>query len=188
MLRKNVTLTTTVDIILDTAEFEGSAFYVAAHATGGSAPYNWYINGQLISTTSSSSFSYRYPCSTGSSYVGVVANTACGSRSDQAYYYEDCGSGHRMVVYPNPASSEITISQIQEKKEVYYPSLSSESISQARDIVLTLLDFTGKPVKEMAFNEPTQDVKMDISTLTKGIYFLRIVGNDVDETHTVVIE
>jgi predicted Zn-dependent protease len=188
LLRKNVTLTTTVDIILDTAEFEGSAFYVAAHATGGSAPYNWYINGQLISTTSSSSFSYRYPCSTGSSYVGVVANTACGSRSDQAYYYEDCGSGHRMVVYPNPASSEITISQMQEKKEVYYTSLSSESISQARDIVLTLLDFTGKPVKEMAFNEPTQDVKMDISTLTKGIYFLRIVGNNVDETHTVVIE
>lgn len=39
LLRRNITLSTTVDVILDTAEFEGSAFYVASYAVGGSAPY-----------------------------------------------------------------------------------------------------------------------------------------------------
>ncbi len=188
LLRKNVTLTTTVDIILDAAEFEGSAFYVAAHATGGSAPFKWYINGQLIATTSSSSFSHRYACSTGSSYVGVMASTACGSRSDQAYYYEDCGSGHRMAVYPNPTNSEINVVKAGKSTFSDINVLGNETLEDFQDVSLTLLDFSGNPVKEMFSDGPLQEMKMNVSDLSKGMYFLKIFGKEVDETHTVVIE
>lgn len=188
LLRKYVMLTTSVDITLEVAEFEGSAFYVSAHATGGSAPYKWYINGQLISTTSSSSFSHRYVCSTGSSYVGVVANTACGSRSDQEYYYEDCGGGHRMAIYPNPADSEINISLSEENIDIEQTVLDKNNSQEIQDVTLTLLDFSGNIVKESAFKGPLRNMQLDVSNLAKGIYFLKIVGRKINESHSIVVE
>ena len=66
--------------------------------------------------------------------------------------------------------------------------LESNTLTNIQDVSLTLLDFSGNPVKEMAFEGPVQDIKMDVSSLSKGIYFLKIVGKELDETHTVVIE
>jgi len=179
-----------IDLTIDTAEWEGSAFYVAAHATGGTAPFKWYINGVLVATTSSNSFSYRYPCEGGSSTLGVVAPTPCGTASKTAYYYEECSGGsHRMAVYPNPADSEINITLAKNNIGSSINVFGVQSTEDFRDVLLTLLDFSGNPVKEMILDEPgEQDVKMDVSSLSKGIYFLRIVGKKLNETHTVVIE
>lgn len=183
-------VTSSVNVSINTAEFEGGAFYVSAYATGGSAPFRWYINGQLIRTTSSRSFSHRYPCSTGSSNVGVVANTPCGgTTSDQAYYYEDCGSGgHKLSVYPNPTDAELNISFAQDSKDIESATMYIEVIAETNYISLTILDLTGNPVRKKEFKSSLKDMKMDVSDISKGIYLLRIVGNELDETHTIVIE
>ena len=67
-------------------------------------------------------------------------------------------------------------------------TMSLEPLRETQDITLTLLDFSGKPVKEMVFEGQTNDMKMNVSTLSKGIYFLKIVGRKVEETHTIIIE
>tara|TARA_B100000749_G_C18442024_1_gene472620 strand:+ start:58 stop:417 length:360 start_codon:yes stop_codon:yes gene_type:complete len=119
--------------------------------------------------------------------LGVVAS--CGG-SDQAYYYEECsgGGGHKLVVYPNPSDSEINIALDEKSSGSGMNVLESNTLTNIQDVSLTLLDFSGNPVKEMAFEGPVQDIKMDVSSLSKGIYFLKIVGKELDETHTVVIE
>ena len=94
-----------------------------------------------------------------------------------------------MAVYPNPADSEINITLAKNNIGSSINVLGVQSTEDFRDVLLTLLDFSGNPVKEMILDEPgEQDVKMDVSSLSKGIYFLRIVGKKLNETHTVVIE
>lgn len=187
VITQNVNLNSqNLDLSVTSVEGEGSAIYVSGYVSGGSSPFKWYINSQLIATTSSRYFSHRYPCEGGSSQMAVTSN--CGS--DYAYFYEDCtGGGHRMAVYPNPASSELNISMTQGNLGPNnFTTFSSESIGQPQDFGLILLDFLGRPVMEIVFNGPAQEMKLDVSTLPNGIYFLRVIGKDFDETHTVVIE
>ncbi|MDC6406333.1 MULTISPECIES: T9SS type A sorting domain-containing protein [Flavobacteriaceae] len=185
VITQNVNLNSqNLDLSVTSVEGEGAAIYVSGYVSGGSSPFKWYINSQLISTTTSRYFSYRYECEGGSSQMGVTSN--CGS--DYAYYYEDCSGGHRMAVYPNPAFSEISVSMAQENQIGNINLLSLETMPQIQDVVLTLLDFSGNAVKEIIYNGPVQEMKMDVSALSKGIYFLRVVGKKVDEIHTVIIE
>lgn len=124
--------------------------------------------------------------------MGVVANTLCGSRSDQAYYYENCGSsGHRYAIYPNPVSSTLTIGPVNEQRDV----AESQSIThgetrdeQLENVVLSLYDFSGNIVKEKNLIGRAENVSIDVSDIGKGIYYLRIYGEEVDETHRVIIE
>lgn len=184
-----ITGTPDIDLFIDVAEWEGSAFYVSAHVSNAMGPYSWYLNGVLQSATGSS-FSKRYACEGGTSQISVRANTDCGFDWAYGYYYEECGSGggHRMEVYPNPADSEKNISPSKTNMEAETITMSLEPLRETQDITLTLLDFSGKPVKEMVFEGQTNDMKMNVSTLSKGIYFLKIVGRKVEETHTIIIE
>lgn len=185
-IRKNLVLNTgSVNLTIGTVEWEGSAIYVSGSVTGGSAPFKWYINNQLISTTSSRSFSHRYPCEGGSSSLGVIAS--CGG-SDQEYYYEECSGSHRMAIYPNPADSEINISLSEENMGVGQSVLNENNDQEIQDVTLTLLDFSGNPVKESVFKGPLRHMQMDVSNLAKGIYFLKIIGREIDETHRIIVE
>lgn len=187
VITQNVSLNSqNLNLSVTSVEGEGSAIYVSGYVSGGSSPFKWYINSQLIATTSSRNFSHRYRCEGGSSQMAVTSN--CGS--DYTYFYEDCtGGGHRMTVYPNPASSELNITLDQGNRiPNYYTSFNAEILSRPKDIGLTLLDFLGRPVIETVFKGPAQEMKMDVSTLPKGVYFLQVIGKDVDERHTVFIE
>ena len=198
VIRKNLTLTSgSVNLTIDTVEGEGSAIYVSGHVTGGSAPYKWYINNQLIATTSSSFFSHRYPCDGGGSVLGVV--TSCGG-SDTASYYEDCSGsgGHRMAVYPNPATTEIFISPLEMGSGQIQGSGGNAQLANSmgneldpmvlENVELKLLDFSGNVVSEKKFTGLHENLQLDVSAFPKGIYYLKIIGKGIDETHPILID
>ncbi len=117
--------------------------------------------------------------------MGVIAS--CGG-SDQEYYYEECSGSHRMAIYPNPADSEINISLSEENMGVGQSVLNENNDQEIQDVTLTLLDFSGNPVKESVFKGPLRHMQMDVSNLAKGIYFLKIIGREIDETHRIIVE
>lgn len=159
---------------------------VDVNVTGGAAPWKFYRNGTtLIHTSYSSSTTVPFGCSGGS--LEVRSTTSCGSASYTDIIYTTCGGSFMYSVYPNPSSTEINVASVEETNNVSRLSVfEKESIKS--NVRLTLLDFSGNPVLSKNFRTSTSELKMDVSTLSKGIYFLKIVGKEVDETHTVVIE
>lgn len=56
-------------------------------------------------------------------------------------------AGHTVAVYPNPVDSEINIALVEENVDSNSSALIGEPIQQEQDLVLTLSDFSGFPVK-----------------------------------------
>lgn len=78
------------------------------HATS----YRWFVDGNLIETTSGPYLhTYNWPCTYGR--LTVMAINPCGKSEiiDGDYYFPNCTMYYSNVqVYPNPASSEGTVS------------------------------------------------------------------------------
>lgn len=106
-----------------------------------------------------------------------------------------------MAVYPNPSNSEINISPILSQESgdfsLLQPSIAMEQISNSNvdnnglemeNIKLILIDFSGNVVVEKPYYGKQEKIQMDISGYPKGIYFLKITGKNVDETHSIIIK
>ena len=103
-----------------------------------------------------------------------------------------------LTVYPNPASSQISVSEISQEAELsrsteitesylHSTTLGNESLLDGAELIL--MDFSGQILfrKTNSFKN-TETIDLDISSYDKGIYFLRIVGKTLDETHKIIIE
>jgi Secretion system C-terminal sorting domain/Fibronectin type III domain len=72
------------------------------------------------------------------------------------------GSVKEFQLYPNPATSGVTIVLDEAAKE---------------DIQLQIINSTGQIVKTSTINSSSQFVRLDVSELSKGIYFIKLTGS-----------
>ncbi len=72
-------------------------------------------------------------------------------------------------VYPNPASTEVTI------------SLSQEAMTPFNTYRLALIDESGQVLQSEVISNPT--TQLPVVDLAPGIYFLRVV--DDDDNHAI---
>ncbi len=77
-----------------------------------------------------------------------------------------------IVVYPNPASSEITLSG--------HGQIPGETM-------ITILNFRGEQIMQEKFNYP-DNLEMDVSNLASGLYLLQIRTNRGLESKKLVIQ
>ncbi|MBW8244290.1 T9SS type A sorting domain-containing protein [Muricauda oceani] len=184
-----------VDLVINYLESDFE-MYISASVIGGSSPYKWYVNSTLIATTTNPSFSYRYRCQGGNSIISVVSS---GGGSDSKSYYEDCsgGGGHKSVVYPNPSTSEITINNSESgkddltfipKKSKKYENSNFDNI-QYNNANVKVFSQTGKLVIDEKIRGSTSEIKINVSNLRSGIYFLKITDdNGKDEQHQILVK
>lgn len=160
----------------------GSSGWITATANGGSSPYTWTFNGNTTWTTTSSTTNKYVGC--GGGHLYVQASNTCGATS-ASVFVPQCsgGGGYYLAVYPNPAFNEITV-----EKNSGSNNFRSAAFSFKNSVTLTLFDFNSSVVKTVTYKENTEALKMDISGLKKGKYFLKISGEGVDETHQVIVE
>ena len=71
-----------------------------------------------------------------------------------------------LVVYPNPASNTLYVNNLPEKTEI-----------------INIVNVEGKVV----LNLESKNI-IDISKLSKGIYMIQFIGNDILETRNFVVE
>ncbi|MEZ4970823.1 MAG: zinc-dependent metalloprotease [Flavobacteriaceae bacterium] len=155
---------------------------------GGSSPWTFYKNGSPIHTAYLSNTIVPFGCSSG--LLTVSSTTSCGTGTYNSSVSGQCYGGYSAFsVHPNPATSEINVSVLEEFSDwgvAKIPEIKDNQVP--RNLVLSLLDFTGNPVREISVNRNTKNIKMEVSTLPKGIYFLKIVGRELNETHKVIVE
>ncbi|MEM8928730.1 MAG: T9SS type A sorting domain-containing protein [Bacteroidota bacterium] len=155
--------------------------WINASVSGGSSPYNWTLNSNTTWTTSVP-YTTRYVGCNGA-YLHVSAQGTCGTATASQYIYPCTGGYYRTTVYPNPTSDEINVVESEEYKTAddYTPVLVGT-------VELTLLDFSGNPVKLKELDGKREDVKLNVSSLSSGNYFLLVKSGKIEETHQIIIE
>ncbi len=93
--------------------------------------------------------------------------------------YVDSGVGPAYIVSPNPANSNITVSKDENYK-------SNQTITQPEPIKsIRLFDKMGLPVMIQNYSGKDNSVTVNVSSLSKGIYIIKI---NEKESHTIIKE
>ncbi|MDP4266969.1 MAG: T9SS type A sorting domain-containing protein, partial [Bacteroidota bacterium] len=154
----------------------GQAANLTGNATGGAGYSYLWSNGQTTSTITVS------PTVTTTYFVTVTVNGGTCSATDNVVVKvnttgikENILSGSESIsVYPNPAISEISISF----NNIY-----------KNDILLNIYNNIGEVVRqEVMKNSISSPYKLNISGLSKGIYFLQFRNNELNTIRKIAIE
>ena len=189
----NVTVTKTINVKGSISiSWMGTGPYGQVDVTvnGGSSPYKFYRNGSLIYTSYSNPTTVPFGCNGG--VLKVEANTPCGTASDSDIIPSGCASMYS--IYPNPTTTELYISPLSELSEQTISIQGTTSVSSERGnlldgVELLLMDITGNVLfRKMNTDKNLESIRMDVSRYKKGIFFLRIIGKETEETHKIVIE
>jgi len=137
-------------------------------ANGGYLSYQWYFYGTIISGATDSVYTAHAP----GIYTVAVSNSSCTTYSDMIHYnnagveeYEK-----QFSIYPNPSNGNFTIET----------SLNTE-------IVIEVMDIKGQLVyKTTRFID--KKMHLDLSNLSKSLYFVRIFYDDKMEVRQLMIK
>lgn len=139
-------------------------------ATQSGANYQWIncANNTPISGANSQTFT----ATTNGSYAVIITSGVC-SDTSECTNFSTIGLNENelaaFAIYPNPATEQVTISNIEAGSTV------------------TLVDVTGKTVSQQLSNSTS--VKLQTSALTSGVYFVRVMNNNgISGTQKLVIE
>ncbi|WBL42745.1 T9SS type A sorting domain-containing protein [Algoriphagus halophytocola] len=143
-------------------------------AIQGVTSYNWYLDGVMQSShTSSAVFNRRSPFCGRTYYVEVEAINDCGT-SVKGYYYvsePSCFTGYSLRISPNPATSEVEIAVLG------IPAGSQDSGLQQKQLIagetgeLLLYDRLGNQLYRQQLEEGK--TSMDVSKLKPGTYVVK---------------
>jgi len=155
--------------------------------------YEWYINGQLVETTSTSFLStYNWPCTSEGEGLTVIAINSCGASapvnggtySPICYQYR---SSSNVNLYPNPASTDIIV----KLEEVNAKSINSQkheievtlkSIAQIR-----IIDKLGITRKVLKFPKGNLLSTFSVAHLPSDIYYLDISDGNAQIRKPLII-
>jgi len=133
---------------------------ITLYANYGGTNYEWYLDGVLVSGSSSS-----LALTQQGAYTLVIIQNGCRSEESDPVIItgiENYAIIQNLKIYPNPVTSQLNV--------VSTTSLKIERVE--------MLDVTGKVVKNITQNF----TKIDVSSLQRGVYFVKIytdkgVGN-----------
>jgi len=127
-------------------------------SSSGTGPYQWYLNGTADTLTASPSFT---PNQTGWYQVMVTNAASCTAISDSVFVtvtaiYDGQDAFNRMIVLPNPAREAIS---------VYSSAIKG-------NCEIEIINSLGKVCYKSSLTKSGQII--DITTFSKGFYFVRI--------------
>ncbi len=156
---------------------------------GGAPPYNVYRGETTLIYTSNSPGTFVVPFGCGGGILKVEANTSCGLVAYRKMYSgcntkssvstqatSKVGDNSFYKIYPNPASSIINVSLVNEDR---VPDFGAQ-------INAILYDLNGQEKSNVAVVNNTASI--NVSQLQKGVYVLIVNINGVSESHQVLIE
>lgn len=159
---------------------------VDASVSGGTPPYTWQKNGSTIMISTSSSVTLPFGCDGG--VLKVLSSNGCGTGSASTIISSGCvGNPYYSTIYPNPTSNEINLEESSAYTQRKKTTTETSSVLSG-SISLELYDYYGRQIKSHTYNTVKEQLKMNISEIKKGNYFLRIIGKEVDEVHQIIKE
>ena len=115
--------------------------------------------------------------------VDVVAVNSCGVSALRHTEVIEDPCDYSFKIYPNPVSTEITISQ----SDLNTMSSAIENVKEPKSIeTVKIIDNFGNIYFEKRYIAETKEVKINISNLKKGTYFVILNNEDLDyEVYTI---
>ncbi|PIF30396.1 putative secreted protein (Por secretion system target) [Flavobacterium sp. 9] len=185
----NKTITIGSNFVATLHDGVGPYGQVDVFVQGGAPPYNVYRGETTLIYTSNSPGTFVVPFGCGGGILKVEANTSCGLVAYRKMYSgcntkssvstqasSKVGDSSFYKIYPNPASSIINISLINEDRA---PDFSAQ-------INAILYDLNGQEKSNVAVVNNTATI--NVSQLQKGVYVLIVNINGVSESHQVLVE
>lgn len=146
---------------------------VAVGATGATS-YQWYRDGRVVAGQSTNTFTGQLI--TGR-YNVVALQGACASDSSVSGFIVSVKgyiTSEAFEVFPSPATTDLT--------------LKASNLASADNLVVTILDATGKQVmtRTYAANNNRLEERINVATLPAGMYQILLTGKDVAYRQTFV--
>lgn len=147
----------------------------------GATSYNWYKNGILIIVPVNHGNLIQFPITKDlcdiEYDISVEAVNSCGtSARTHANAYAACDPG--FVIAPNPASSTITVSSVENKLQ----SSETNTIQEVR-----IYDWQGTLKKYQKYPKARR-ANINIAELPNGNYFIEIINGSKSEKHQLIIQ
>ena len=128
--------------------------------------------------------------------VNIQTTNACGTSTAsfpvRAQYCSGGGRNSRYSVFPDPANSEIFIRKATDSSSYSFDSgvidSESESMTTVESLTMEIYDLSGNLVRTKRFEKSTCSTSIEISDLKEGNYFIRVLGEEVEETHQIVVQ
>lgn len=147
--------------------------------------YKWYLNGVLKYNTTSTSVIYpRQVGNCGYRYdVDVAMVNGCGTSqiSHTEVYEPECYKSY--TIYPNPASSQINITQNLDLRQLY---LTTENSKYKVIKSLKIIDNTGFIYVNEIYGEGIEELSVNVAQLKVGTYQLIINEGEKQESHMFI--
>lgn len=170
--------------------FKTETAYVFSTSMPGATQYDWIVSGGVIlygqGTNSITVLTSQAPGSGISFGVSVRAVNNCGWSSylQRGGFVAPNWGTALFSVYPNPTSSEVTISVL-DINSLSNTDSNNEKISISN---IEIIDHFGNIRKKVKKGTKQEAVTINISDLSKGIYLIKIGYGLKEESHKLLIE
>lgn len=161
----------------------GSSVYFSTNQLPGATSYSWfYPSGWSASgyTTSALTLQIPYSTTSGNYQVGVRVANACdaGGSPGVKNFYVSCSGIMVYAISPNPATTEVTITPVNDASA----TVSTRTVAKNNATVtqVNIYDQQGILKKQQMVGNQKQ-VKVNVSSLRTGIYFIEIVAGSYRE-------
>lgn len=155
------------------------------------------INGSTSLMVSSAPLTLRYNAARAGTYTVTLTTTnSCGSTvtnfSVRAKTCSPGGGRNALVLSPNPSSSEIFIDRVvasDKSVTIFDGAFQAQSVNTGEEefIATELYDSGGNLVRRQEFEISSERPSIEVSTLRKDNYFLKIIGKEIDEVHQIIV-
>lgn len=80
---------------------------------------------------------------------------------------------HFAIVSPNPFNEELTV---------------FINVDKVQRVAFTITDMSGRVIKQLngIYNEGAAEVRLDAVNMPRGVYFLKVAGENISETHKII--
>ncbi|MCK9421961.1 MAG: S8 family peptidase [Bacteroidales bacterium] len=147
--------------------------------------YNWYVNNILKESNPypNNLFYWYFPANVTKTIKCNITNS-CGTSafSNSITKTGEYKWGHNYSIYPNPANSEITISQI----EIKDANLNEKQETPKLIKSIKIIDNLGVTYIVKNFENETYNTTINISNLPHGIYLIKINEGEETESYTLL--
>ena len=175
-------------------------FTASVEAIPGALAYKWWVDGVLIydSPVNGGIFQRDLTNCGHVYYIDVAQVNKCGTSSiSHAEATEECGLIHPFTVYPNPATSTISITQntttaVTQQLSIATTEKSAQKANQKTDqkVIksIKVVDYTGAVYISKKYGKETKTVKLDITDLKPGTYQIIVNAGTKDQDNYAFIK
>ena len=154
--------------------------------------YQWYIDGELVEVTTSAVLStFNWPCTSFGEGLSVIAITPCGATAsvNGGPYNPICYGkiSSNVKLYPNPATSKVTVSLEKLKSSDKTNSSSGQYVILSEIAQIKFIDKAGTVKKVMRFEKGNQTVTFNIFDLSPDVYYIEISDNKLHTMTTTLM-